>query len=119
VDFATSLPLELKLRRLTGKFLLKRAMADRLPREIVARRKHGFAMPVAHWLATELKELTRDMLSADRLQRQGLFDATYVNALIDDHLARRRDNRKPLWTLLMFQLWYAKYLEGMPAVHGR
>jgi asparagine synthase (glutamine-hydrolysing) len=118
VDFATSLPLELKLRRLTGKFLLKRAMADRLPSDIVNRKKHGFAMPVAHWLAAELKELTRDMLSPDRLRRQGLFDPTYVNALIDDHLARKRDNRKPLWTLLMFQLWHAKYLEGAPATHG-
>src|SRR5262249_41409127 len=56
VDFAMTLPVELKLRRLTGKYLLKRAMADRLPREIVRRKKHGFAMPVAHWLTAELKE---------------------------------------------------------------
>ena len=112
VDFATSLPLELKLRRLTGKYILKQAMADRLPRDIVFRKKHGFAMPVAHWLAAEFKELARDLLSADRLRRQGLFNAEYVNALLDDHLARRRDNRKPLWTLLMFQLWHTKYLES-------
>ena len=119
VDFATTLPLELKLRRLTGKYLLKRAMADRLPREIIRRKKHGFAMPVAHWLTAELKELTHDLLAPDRLRRQGLFDPAYVNELVEDHMARRRDNRKPLWTLLMFQLWHAKYMEAARPAHGR
>jgi asparagine synthase (glutamine-hydrolysing) len=111
VDFATNLPLALKLRRLTGKFLLKRAMAGRLPPEILNRKKQGFAMPVAHWLTAELKELTQDMLSPARLARQGLFRPEYVEGLVRDHLARTRDNRKLLWTLLTFQLWYAKYLE--------
>jgi asparagine synthase (glutamine-hydrolysing) len=118
VDFATGLPLELKLRRLTGKYILKRAMANRLPANIISRKKQGFAMPVAHWLTAELKELTRDMLSMDRLRRQGLFDPQFVNGLIDDHLAHRRDNRKYIWTLLIFQLWHAKYIEGAPVVHG-
>lgn len=111
VEFANSLPLELKLRRLTGKYLLKRAMVDRLPREILTRKKQGFAMPVAHWLTAELKELTFDMLSPDRLARQGLFDSGYVSGLLNDHQARRKDNRKLIWTLLVFQLWAARYLE--------
>jgi asparagine synthase (glutamine-hydrolysing) len=112
VDFATKLPLSLKLRRLTGKYLLKRAMAGRLPREILRRSKQGFAMPVAHWLASELKELTLDMLSPARLARQGLFEPAYVQGLLKDHFAHTRDNRKLLWTLLVFQLWSAKHLEG-------
>ena len=119
VDFATSLPLELKLKRLTGKYLLKRAMADRLPRRVVMRKKQGFAMPVAHWLTSELRELALDMLSPARLTRQALFEPAYVSTLVDDHLKHRRDNRKLIWTLLMFQLWCAKYLESMPARDGR
>jgi asparagine synthase (glutamine-hydrolysing) len=111
VEFATALPLELKLKRFTGKYLLKRAMADRLPPEILKRPKQGFAMPVAHWIASELKTLVADMLSADRLQRQGLFNPDYVTGLLRDHLARTRDNRKVLWTLLVFQLWHERYLE--------
>ena len=118
VEFATSLPLELKLRRLTGKYLLKRAVANRLPAEIVQRKKQGFAMPVAHWLTSELKELTGDMLSPDRIRRQGLFEPAYVTGLFEDHLGRRRDNRKLIWTLLMFQLWQARYLECGPAPYG-
>jgi asparagine synthase (glutamine-hydrolysing) len=112
VEFATSLPLELKLRRLTGKFILKRAMADRLPREIVGRRKQGFAMPVAHWLASELRGLTTDMLSPDRISRRGLFNPKYVDRLLTDHVERRKDNRKLLWTLLMFEMWHDRYLPG-------
>jgi asparagine synthase (glutamine-hydrolysing) len=111
VDFATKLPLSLKLHRLTGKYLLRRAMAGRLPREILQRPKQGFAMPVAQWLASELKELTLDMLSPARLARQGLFRPEYVEGLMRDHFARTRDNRKLLWTLLSFQLWHARYLE--------
>jgi asparagine synthase (glutamine-hydrolysing) len=111
VDFATKLPLSLKLRRFTGKYLLRRAMAGRLPPQILHRSKQGFAMPVAHWLTSELKELTLDMLSPSRLARQGLFNPTYVEGLMRDHLARTRDNRKLLWTLLVFQLWHARYLE--------
>ena len=111
VDFATKLPLSLKLHRLTGKYLLKRAMAGRLPAEILTRPKQGFAMPVAQWLASELKELTVDMLSPARLARQGLFRPEYVEGLMRDHFARTRDNRKLLWTLLSFQLWHARYLE--------
>jgi asparagine synthase (glutamine-hydrolysing) len=118
VEFATSLPLSLKLRRLTGKYLLKRSMAGRLPREIIERKKQGFAIPVAHWLTSELKDLAGDMLSPDRIRRQGLFEPAYVTALLDDHLARRRDNRKLIWTLLIFQLWQAKYLEGGSGSHG-
>jgi len=111
VEFVTALPLELKLKRFTGKYLLKRAMADRLPAEVVARSKQGFAMPVAHWIASELKELVTDMLSPARIARQGLFNPEYITGLLDEHLARTRDNRKLLWTLLVFQLWHERYLE--------
>jgi asparagine synthase (glutamine-hydrolysing) len=112
VEFAASLPIELKLRRLTGKYLLRRAMAGMLPAAVLKRPKQGFAMPVAHWINGELRELVTDMLSAERIRRQGLFDAAYVDGLLHDHLTRRRDNRKLLWTLLVFQLWYARYVEG-------
>jgi len=111
VEFVSALPLELKLRRLTGKYLLKRAMIDRLPREILVRKKQGFAMPVAQWLTSSLRDLTFDMLSPARLARQGLFSPKYVKGLLEDHQARRKDNRKLIWTLLVFQLWAEHYLE--------
>jgi len=111
VDFVTELPLELKLHRLTGKYLLKKSVERMLPREIVNRSKKGFNMPVAHWLTGELRDLVLYLLSEVRVTQQGLFNYAYVKRLIDEHLSRQRDNRKLLWTLLMFQLWYNKYIE--------
>ena len=111
VDFVTELPLDLKLRRLTGKYLLKKSVERMLPREIVNRPKKGFNMPVAHWLTGELRDLVLYLLSEVRVTQQGLFNYVYVKRLIDEHLSRQRDNRKLLWTLLMFQLWYNAYIE--------
>ncbi|MDX2170369.1 MAG: asparagine synthase (glutamine-hydrolyzing), partial [Deltaproteobacteria bacterium] len=109
VDYASALPIELKLRRLTGKYLLRRAVGDLLPAEVVKRPKQGFAMPVAHWLGGPLRELVGDLLSPARIRRQGLFNDRVVSRLVDAHFARTSDNRKQLWTLLIFQLWHARW----------
>ena len=111
LDFATQLPLELKLKRLTTKYLLKKSMRGILPDRVINRPKKGFNMPVAEWLTSSLRELLLDMLAKERIVRQGFFDYSYIHQLLDDHFARRRDNRKLLWTLLMFQLWYQRYVE--------
>ncbi len=111
VRFATELPLELKLHRLTGKYLLKKCMAAKLPPSILNRPKKGFNMPVAHWLNSELRELVLDLLAEERINRQGFFNYGYVKQLLDEHFTHQRDNRKVLWTLLIFQLWYGRYIE--------
>jgi asparagine synthase (glutamine-hydrolysing) len=110
LEFATRLPVRQKLRRFTRKFLFRRAMRGRLPDDIIDRPKKGFGIPVSKWLKSELKPLVLDLLSEERLKRQQLFSAPYVEGLIRDHNEGVRDNRKPLWTLLMFQLWYDAYL---------
>jgi asparagine synthase (glutamine-hydrolysing) len=116
VSYVTGLPLGLKLHRLTGKYVLKKCMEHKLPHEIIRRPKKGFNMPVAYWLSSDLRDLTLDMLSEERINRQGFFDYAYVKHLLDDHFTRRRDRRKLLWTLLMFQLWYELYIErGNPS----
>jgi asparagine synthase (glutamine-hydrolysing) len=111
VNFATELPLGLKLHRLTTKYLLKKSVQHRLPSEIIKRPKKGFNMPVARWLNSELRDLTLEMLSEERITRQGFFNYPYIKGLLDDHFSGRRDNRKLLWTLLIFQMWYARYVE--------
>jgi asparagine synthase (glutamine-hydrolysing) len=116
VSYVTGLPLGLKLHWLTGKYVLKKCMEHKLPREIVRRPKKGFNMPVAYWLTRDLRDLTLDMLSEERINRQGFFNYACVKHLLDDHFAHRRDHRKLLWTLLMFQLWYEAYIErGNPS----
>lgn len=111
VRFATDLPLNLKLHNLTGKFLLKKTMKGKLPDNIIQRSKKGFNMPVAYWLAGDLKELMMDMLSESFICRQDLFSFPYIQKLMDQHFQHQRDNRKLIWTLLMFQMWYCAYIE--------
>jgi asparagine synthase (glutamine-hydrolysing) len=112
VDYVTALPLEMKLHGFTRKYIFREAMRGKLPKEIVEREKHGFGMPVSKWLRTDLRELAHDLFSEERIRRDGLFQPEYVTKLLEDHMAGRRDNRKPLWTLLVFQQWYDKYIVG-------
>ncbi len=112
VEYATRLPLNLKLRGLRSKFLLKRALRGILPDTILNRPKKGFGIPVAHWLRGPLKEQMLSVLSPERIAREGFFDRGEVKRLIDDHLDGRRDNRKQLWTLFAFEMWHDGYLKG-------
>jgi asparagine synthase (glutamine-hydrolysing) len=110
VEYATRLPLDLKLRGLRSKFLFKRALRGILPDSILKRPKKGFGIPVAHWFRGPLKEQMLSVLSPERIARKGFFEPASVARLIDDHLAGRVDNRKQLWTLFVFDLWHDGYL---------
>jgi asparagine synthase (glutamine-hydrolysing) len=101
--------MRLKLRGLTTKYVLKRALADVLPRETLARPKKGFGIPVGHWLRRELRALMRDMCGADAIRRGGLFRPETVERLVVEHEAGVHDHRKKLYTLLAFQLWAVRY----------
>jgi asparagine synthase (glutamine-hydrolysing) len=109
LEFASRLPIEYKLRGFTTKYLLRKAGTGLLPPAILHRGKKGFNMPVAKWLTGPLRPLAEEMFAEDRLRSQGLFDYPYVNSLFQEHLNRRRDNRKLLWTLLIFQIWYDRW----------
>jgi asparagine synthase (glutamine-hydrolysing) len=109
VELALSMPRELNLRGLDGKRILKLALGDTLPREILRRPKKGFGIPISLWLKNEFRWLLDELLEPTRLRAQGIFEPATVGALVADHLSGRNDNRKPLWTLLMFQLWYESY----------
>jgi asparagine synthase (glutamine-hydrolysing) len=117
VEFLGGVPPDLKLRGPKGKYLLKRAMGDGLPPGISGRRKKGFGIPVAEWFKTALREPLLDVLSPERLRRQGIFDPREVERLIRSHLDGSHDHRKQLWTLFVFQLWYGNYVEGAAPAH--
>jgi asparagine synthase (glutamine-hydrolysing) len=109
VTYATSLPLNLKLRGLRSKFLFKRALRGVLPQHILDRPKKGFGIPVADWFRGPLREEMLTALAADRVAGDGFFDPGAVDRLVRDHLDGRADNRKQLWTLFAFQKWHEGY----------
>ena len=110
VEYATGLPLDMKLRGLRSKFLFKRALRGLLPEAILRRPKKGFGIPVADWFRGPLREQMLSVLSPERMAHKGFFDPAAVGGLVRDHLEGRRDNRKQLWTLFAFELWHDGYL---------
>ncbi len=115
VELAARLPSELKLRRFTKKFVLKRALRRHVPEAILRAKKRGFNVPVPAWLRGELREMVADTLSAASLDRIGLFAPAYVQRLIDEHNAMRVDHSRPLWTLLVFMTWHTEWQRARDA----
>ncbi len=109
VEFMMGLPSKWKLRGFTSKYILKKATENRLPDEVISRPKKGFGVPIAKWIKGPLKELFGDLLSIDRMKREGFLNPEYVDELLQDHLLNKRDNRKQLWTLLVWELWAQRY----------
>jgi asparagine synthase (glutamine-hydrolysing) len=110
VDAVQKLPARFKYGRNVSKRLLKSAVSGKLPSSILSRPKRGFGIPVARWLRGELAPFVQRLLEPGRLERQGLFCSEEVSRRVEEHRAGVRDHRKPLWTLLMFQLWYDAWL---------
>ena len=110
VEFAASIPSSLKLRGFKRKYILRRAVEPLLPRKIITRGKEGFSIPMKNWLRCELKPMMTDLLSAERLRRQGWFQADYVQQLITEHLQERANHSHRIWPLMVFQLWCDRYL---------
>jgi asparagine synthase (glutamine-hydrolysing) len=111
--FAFSLPTRQKVRGLSKKRLLRKAVEPLLPSEVVHGQKRGFSIPAAAWLRGELEPFARETLSAETLRRQGYLRPEAVTRLLDDHAAGRQDLSRQLWGLLSFTLWYERHIEGV------
>jgi asparagine synthase (glutamine-hydrolysing) len=116
VELAARLPSDLKLRRFTKKYVLKRALRRHVPAEILRAKKRGFNVPVPAWLRGELSEMMQDVLAPAALRRVGLFEPAYVQRLIDEHVGMRFDHSRPLWTLLVFMIWHEEWQRKRAAV---
>jgi|Deesub1362B_J571_1020462.scaffolds.fasta_scaffold00002_795 asparagine synthase (glutamine-hydrolysing) len=111
VEFVEQIPSSLKLKGLTTKYILKKAMAPLLPREILSRRKIGFDIPLGAWIKTELKDFVLDTLSSEALKKHGLFNQKFINKILSEHLDGKHNHRQLLWPLIIFQFWHNYYLE--------
>jgi asparagine synthase (glutamine-hydrolysing) len=118
MEWAAGLPADLKIRSGTTKYLLKRAVADWLPAELIGRPKMGFGVPLADWLRTELRELSWDLLTDDTARSRGLFRPDAVAALLRQHNGDR-DNSARLWTLIQFELWHRRFVDDPAETAGR
>jgi asparagine synthase (glutamine-hydrolysing) len=116
VELALSLRAGHRVRGFQKKRVLRRAAEPLVPREILDAPKRGFSIPVAAWLRDELQPFVREALSAETLERQGIFDPVEVSRLIDQHVSRRENLNRQLWSLLVFTLWMDRFGSGSPGV---
>jgi len=108
VEFAWRIPMSMKLKDGSGKWLLKQLLYRHVPQSLVERPKMGFSVPVDAWLRGTLREWAETYLAEDRLRSEGFFDARVVRQTWEQHLKGKIDAGSPIWTLLMFQIWLEK-----------
>ncbi|HYO99633.1 MAG TPA: asparagine synthase (glutamine-hydrolyzing) [Pyrinomonadaceae bacterium] len=111
IEFAASLPENLKLRGLTTKYLLKRVLAKLLPAENLQRRKMGFGVPIGHWLRGEMNAFLRETLLSEKALGRGFFRPEAVARMVELHTRGERDYAHQLWTLLMLELWFQRFID--------
>ena len=108
VEFAFSLPDQLKMPGMKLKHFLKESTKDMLPEEIVSRSKKGFNVPMPRWLKEGLKPLVDHYLSSEVVSRQGYFNPHTVQHLVTSHMSGKADFSRNIWALLMFNVWVEK-----------
>ncbi len=105
VEFAWSLPVSMKIVNGSGKQLLRRLLARRVPPALTERPKQGFSLPVGEWLRTSLRDWAESLLDANRLAQEGWLRPGPIRRQWEEHLSGRSDGQRALWHVLMFQAW--------------
>jgi asparagine synthase (glutamine-hydrolysing) len=105
IEFAWSIPLDVKLNMGKTKWLLRNILGRHVPQALFERPKVGFGIPIEHWLKGPLRAWAEDLLDANTLKNQGYLRSETVRTLWDDYLAGRARNHHQLWNILMFQGW--------------
>ncbi len=105
MEYAARLPSSLKLRDHEAKYVFKQMNQERLPKDVLYRKKQGFCVPLAVWLRGELKTLAHDAIFGEAADMRQWFDMGYVADLWRSHQSGRHDNATPLWGLVMLGLW--------------
>lgn len=111
VEFMFKVPANLRMKRGKLKYLLKRAMNDKIPHQIIERQKAGWHVPLAEWFQTDLKDYISDTLSNTKVIESGFFNKTYIDTLLGEHFRRQRNNSFKIWGLLVFFQWYDTFIQ--------
>lgn len=110
IEFAESLPPEMKLRRFRGKYLHKKAMEKWLPKNVVYRKKKGFANPLAKWLRTSMRSFVHEHLLSEDAEVNRYFDHNALRAICEKHESGAGDYQRHIHLLLAFELWHRQFI---------
>lgn len=108
-EFAMRIPFAWNMKNGRGKQLLRAALADRLPPELLQLPKKGFAVPLANWFRGPLRSFLQDHLTGRSFLNRGIVSEPFLRRLLDEHDRKRRDHNHVLWMLLMLELWFREF----------
>jgi len=111
VEYSVNLPLQYKVNGRTQKYLMKKVLERYLPKDLVYRKKWGFPAPIGDWLYKDLGYLIELWLSKEQLQKHGLFNVPFVEKLLKEFRSGKKFHYKRIWSIIIFQMWYATYFE--------
>jgi asparagine synthase (glutamine-hydrolysing) len=111
IEYVGSLSSSLKLKGGESKYIFKKMLEDRLPKDILYRKKQGFSIPLASWMRNELKDFAQETLFSSNNGLKCFFNLKYIEDLWRRHLSGRQDYAYPLWGLMMFEFWQQKFLK--------
>src|SRR3989338_3533904 len=117
VEHAFRIPSSYKIRGINRKYLMKMMMKDILPKEIIHKEKQGFTIPMKNWMRSELKDFVVNKLSNDNLKEIGLFNQSYIDKVLEEHMSKRKDNQRHIWSLMSFVMWYENYIHQIFSIY--
>jgi asparagine synthase (glutamine-hydrolysing) len=112
VEYAASIPAELKLKGKNLKYILKKVAELYLPKELIHRKKQGFGFPLGIWMRSELKDFIKLLFAQSRFVELGLFNSKYIDGILQEHISGKRDHNFRLWILINLEIWYRLYFEN-------
>ena len=110
IELAYRLPANFKINKTNRKIILKDTFRELIPEELFHAPKHGFAVPIGKWLEKILKEQLLKYADKEYLEAQGLFNADYINRIINEHMTHKADRYSELWAFYVFQNWYERIM---------
>ncbi|MFQ5511581.1 MAG: asparagine synthase-related protein, partial [Candidatus Krumholzibacteriia bacterium] len=116
VEFAATIPPELKLRGTTTKYIFKKAAERLLPIDMIHRPKKGFAIPIKFWLQKEWAALSQDLVLGERARGRNNFRSAYLERVMNEHASGRRDNSSIIWALMVLELWFREKIDPAPGL---
>ena len=112
IEYAARLPIEYKYRNKETKYILRKILYKYVPRNLIERPKRGFSIPIQEWFRGDLSGFLQEYLGREKIKKQGILNPFHVNGHVKRYLEGKSDNIHQLWLLLVFEMWYEKWMKS-------
>ena len=110
LEYSSQLPLHYKYRNNKSKYILRKILKKYIPDELIERPKQGFGVPVYEWFKKDLNHLYYEYLNKEKIKKEGIFNADYIDDILNRYFNNQGVNHNKLWLLFIFEMWKSEYL---------